>query len=161
MKALNPYREQLMAAFATSVPETGTTMVLFRHPNAPILLLSRNPATLPQVVPVLLAGCLFGGQEANVRLGVALSLASDGQIPLFQGITDGGEFHGIMAPYLFYRAPENGRFSAAAKKACEEAAEDGLLTDWCLVRCGVSYVTKDGKAHRVEDYPEAFKEERL
>ncbi len=161
MKALNRCREQLLAAFATSVPATGTTMILFQHPDAPNLLLSRAPATLPQIVPVLLACSLTGGEEACVRLGVALSLAGGEQLPLFQGITDGGGFRGVMAPYLFYRAPEDGCFSAAAKKACEKASEDGLLAAWCIVRCGIAYVTKDGKTHRAEDYPDAFKEERL
>ena len=161
MKALNPCREQLLAAFATSVPETGTAMILFQHPSAPTLLLSRDPATLPQIVPVLLAGSLAGGEEASARLGVALSLAGGEQLPLFQGITDGGGFCGVMAPYLFYRAPEDGCFSATAKKACEKAAEDGLLAAWCIVRCGISYLTKDGKTHRAEDYPDAFKEGRL
>ena len=161
MKALNPYREQLLAAFAKTVPKTGTAAVFFRHPSAPTLLLSRDPATLPQVVPVLVAGSLTGGLAANTQLGVALSLAGDEQIPLFQGISDGAGFHAVMAPYLFYRAPENGCFSAAVKNACQEAAEEGLLTDWCVVRCGISYLTKDGKNHRAEDYPEAFDAERL
>lgn len=161
MKALNPYREQLLGAFAKSVSDEGTTIIVFTHPNAPTLLLSRNPKTLPQVAPVLLAGSLFGGEEANVRLGLALSQANPEWFPLFQCITDGEGFFGVIVPYLFYRAPETGSFSAASKAACEEATESGLLTDWCILQCGISYLTKDGKSHRVENYPQAFEEGRL
>ena len=159
--ALNPYRERLLGSFAQSVSAEGTTMIVCTHPNAPTLLLSRNLRTLPQVVPVLLAGSLFGGEAANVRLGRALSQANSEWFPLFQCVTDGKGFCGVIAPYLFYRAPETGSFSAAAKAACEEVAKTGLLTDWCIVLCGISYLTKDGKSHRVENYPQALKEDRL
>ena len=81
MKALNPYREQLLGAFAKSVSEEGTTMIVFTHPNAPTLLLSRNPKTLPQVVPVLLAGSLFGGEEAKWKKIVSeVDLDGSGEI---------------------------------------------------------------------------------
>ncbi|MEI7864863.1 MAG: hypothetical protein WCI38_05775, partial [Chthoniobacterales bacterium] len=106
----------------------------------------------PQVVPVLLAGSLFGGEEANVRLGIALSQANSEWFPLFQCVTDG---------QVYYRAPRTGSFSRAATAACEEVAESGLLTDWCVVQCGIGYLTKDKKSHRVENYPQAFEEERL
>jgi len=161
MKALNPYREQLLGAFAKSVSEEGITMIVFTNPNAPTLLLSRNPRAIPQVVPVLLAGSLFGGEQANVRLGIALSQANSEWFPLFQCVADGEGFFGVIAPYLYYRAPKTGSFSCAATAACEEVAESGLLTDWCIVQCGIGYLTKDGKSHRVENYPQAFEEERL
>ena len=152
----DPFAVKLRTAFEHSVSGSGVTLINFSHPSAPSLLLTRNPATQPQVVPVLIAGTDAGGQWANTELGVELSKAGSEWMPLFQGISDGEGFYGIMAPFLFYRAPAHGTFRAAAEAACQEVSERGLLTSWFFVHCGVNYLTKDGRLHKPEDYPRAF-----
>lgn len=153
------FTSKLRAAFEHIVPFHGVTLIHFSHPKAPSLLLTRNPASQPQVVPVLVSGKRAGGELANTELGIELGKAGSGWLPLFQGITDGDGFHGIMAPFLFYRAPADGSFRAAAAAACREASERGLLTSWFIAHCGVSYLTKDGRLHKPEDYPRAFSTE--
>jgi hypothetical protein len=148
-------------AFEATVPSRGSTLILSGHPQAPSLIMSRDPQQLAQIVPVLLACAPTGDEEASMSLGMALTRAGGHQLPLFQCITDRAGFHGIMAPYLFYRAPAAGSFSAAAATACREVSRAGLIADWCTVRCGISYLTKDGKCHRHEDYPLAFLEQHV
>lgn len=152
----DPFAAKLRGAFEHTVSEKGTTFVSFMNPRAPSLLMTRNPEFLPQVVPVLLAGTLLGGEEANTSLGLELSTAGSGWLPLFQGMSDGAGFFGIMAPFLFYRAPSQGTFRAAAEAACEELGERGLLTSRCFVRCGIEYLTKDGRFHSVGDYADVM-----
>jgi len=148
----DPFAAKLRAAFEHSVSGSGTTFILFAHPRAPSLLLTRNPVLLPQVVPAVLAGTLFGGEEANTQLGVELSKAGNGWLPLFSSINDGAGFHAVLAPFLFYRAPEHGTFREVARAACEELGERGVLTGWCFVHCGITYLTKDGRFHESKDY---------
>jgi len=147
---------KLRAAFEHTVSATGTTFIHFSHPKAPSLLMTRNPLSQPQVVPVLLAGTASGGEGINPLLGIELSKAGNDWMPLFQGITDGEGFFCVMVPFLFYRAPSTGNFPTAAQAACDEVGESGLLVSWCFVRCGVSYQTKDGQLHQSKDYPEAL-----
>jgi hypothetical protein len=153
---LDSFAAKLRAAFEHSISAEGVTLINFSHPNAPSLLMTRNPASQPQVVPVLIAGTRAGGEWANAELGIELSKAGKEWMPLFQGITNGQGFYGIMAPFLFYRAPATGTFRAAAEAACQELSERGLLTSWFFVRCGVSYLTKDGRLHKPTDYPQAL-----
>lgn len=153
----DPFAAKLRDAFEHSVSAKGITFVSFVNPRAPSLLMSRNDGHLPQVVPVLLAGTLLGGEEANTTLGLEISHAGDGWLPLFQGITDGKGFYGVMAPFLFYRAPDHGTFRSAAQSACEDLGERGLLTSWCFVRCGIEYLTKDGRFHVVGDYADVMR----
>ena len=146
------FAAKLRAMFEHTVSASGTRIIFFRNPRAPSLLMTRNPAQLPHVVPVLLAGTATGGEEANTALGLELSRKGDPWLPLFQGMTDENGFYGIMAPYLFYRAPRRGSFRQAAVEACRELGESGFLTGWCLVHCGVSCLTKDGRFHEAKDY---------
>ena len=44
------------------------------------------------------AGSLFGGEEANVRLGMALSKANSEWFLLLQCVTDGEGFFEVIAP---------------------------------------------------------------
>ena len=153
----DPFAAKLRGAFEHSVSAKGITFISFMNPRAPSLLLTRNPAHLPQFVPVLLAGTLLGGQETNTSLGLELSTAGDGWLPLFQGMSDGDGFYGIMAPFLYYRAPDRGTFRSAAQAACEDLGERGLLTSWCFVRCGIQYLTKDGRFHSPEEYADVMR----
>jgi len=153
----DPFAAKLRGAFEHSVSAKGITFISFVNPRAPSLLMTRNAGHLPQVVPVLLAGTLLGGEEANTTLGLELSTAGDGWLPLFQGMTDGDGFYGIMAPFLFYRAPDRGTFRSAAQAVCEELGERGLLTSWCFVRCGIQYLTKDGRFHSVGEYEDVMR----
>ena len=150
------YAVKLRAAFEHTVSAGTTRIIFFRNPRAPSLLMTRNPAQLPQVVPVLLAGIAAGGAEANTALGLELGKLGGPWLPLFQGMTGQDGFYGIMFPYLFYRAPQRGTFRQAAEGACRKLDESGLLTGWCLVHCGVSYLTKDGRFHEAKDYPRAL-----
>ena len=152
----DPFALKLSAAFEHSVSGTGTTLIHFMHPRAPSLLMTRNPVFSPQVVPAVLAGTLFGGEEANTRLGLELSKAGNGWLPLFCNINDGEGFHAVLAPFLFYRAPESGTFREAAENACEELGRRGLLTGACFVRFGITYLTKDGRCHDSKDYHAAL-----
>lgn len=152
----DPFAAKLCGAFEHSVSAKGITFISFINPRAPSLLMTRNAAHLPQVVPVLLAGTLLGGEEANTSLGLELSKAGGGWLPLFQGMTAADGFYGIMMPFLFYRAPVRGTFRSAAEAACEELGERGLLTSWCFVLCGIQYLTKDGRFHDSREYPRAL-----
>jgi len=150
------YAVKLRTAFEHTVSAGTTRIIFFRNPRAPSLLMTRNPAQLPQVVPVLLAGTAAGGAEANTALGLELGKLGGPWLPLFQGMTGQDGFYGIMLPYLFYRAPQRGTFRQAAEGACRKLGESGLITGWCLVHCGVSYLTKDGRFHEAKDYPRAL-----
>jgi len=153
---MNNFQQKLISAFEATVPSDGTTLIMFSHPRAPSLLMSRNPESLPQVVPVLLAGTNAGDEESNTQLGVELSLAGHDWLPLFQGITDGAGFRAVMSPMLFYRPAGKGTFPAAARTACRTLEQRGLLAGWCMVRCGIRYLTKDGRFHAAEEYPAAI-----
>lgn len=153
---MNTIQRKLIDTFEASVPSEGTTFIMFSHPNAPSLLMSRDPKILPQVVPVLLAHTSSGGSDENTLLGVDLSMAGDGWLPLFQSISDGKDFHGVMTPFLFYRPRVGGTFYDAVRRACEELVGEERLTDWCIVRCGIKYLTKDGRFHSVEEYAQAL-----
>ena len=153
---MNHIQRKLIETFEASVPSMGTTFIMFTHPNAPSLLMSRDPKILPQVVPVLLAHTSSGGSDENTLLGVDLSMAGDGWLPLFRELSDGKDFYGVMTPFLFYRPRIGGTFGDAASRACAELAEEGRLTDWCIVRCGIKYLTKDGRFHSAEEYAQAL-----
>ena len=146
------FAAKLRATFEHTVPASGTRIIFFRNPQAPSLLMTRNPTQLPQVVPVLRAGTATGGEEANAALGLELSRKGGPWLPLFQSMTNENGFYGIMAPYLFYRALGRGTFRTVAEAVCRELVESGFLTGWCLVHCGVSYLTKDGRFHEAKDY---------
>lgn len=154
---LDPFQRKLIGAFEATVPESSTTAIFFTHPKAPHLILTRSPEQ-PQVVPVLLAGTNLGGQIENTKLGISISLASNERLPLFQGISDGNGFYCAIAPFLFYRGYKVSEFKKISTDICKKLADDGALTSWLIVKCAISYLTKDGRFHHSGEYPEAFDE---
>jgi hypothetical protein len=61
-----------------------------------------------------------------------------------------------MSPFLFYRPCAEGIFCEVARQACEELISEQRLSAWCIVPCGIKYLTKDGRYHSVEEYAEVM-----
>jgi len=152
---LDPFQRNLLAAFEESVPISGLTGIFFRNPKAPSLLLSRS-LDAKQDVPILLAGIQHGGENENLDLGMIISRAGNGRLPLFQCLSAGESVTGIFAPYLFYRGFNSSDFERVATEVCQSLHGDGALTGWLIVKCSVTYITKDGRTHDSGDYPESF-----
>ena len=152
---LDPFQRKLLAAFEEKVPISGITGIFFRNPRAPSLLLSRSPDA-NQDVPILLAGIQHGGENANADLGMTISSAGNGRLPLFQCMSEGESVTGIFSPFLFYRGFNSSDFERVATEVCQSLHGDGALTAWLIVKCSVTYITKDGRTHDSRDYPEAF-----
>jgi len=152
---LDPFQKKLLAAFETTVSATGITTIFTTHPKAPHLLLTRNPK-FPQNVPILIAGSILGGATGNALLGGKLGLLNEEYLPLSQTVSDNNGTWCVFLPYLFYRNKSSSGFFTAATEAAQELAEVGILTSWFFIKCSVAYLTKDGRTHHAEDYPEAF-----
>ena len=152
---LDPFQRKLLAAFDDRVPVSGITGVFFSNPKAPSVVLSRSPDQ-KQDVPVLLVGKYPGGENANVDLGLEISRAGSGCLPLFQCLSEGESTIGVFAPFLFYRGNNSSEFERVATEICQKMHSEGQLSGWLFVRCSVCYITKDGRSHNSSDYPEAF-----
>ena len=77
-------------------------------------------------------------------------------LPLFQCMSKGETVTGIFAPFLFYRGFNSSDFERVATEVCQSLHGDGALTAWLIVKCSVTYITKDGRTHDSRNYPEAF-----
>ena len=152
---LDPFQRKLLAAFEEKVPISGITGIFFTNPRAPSLLLSRSPDA-NQDVPILLAGTQLAGENANADLGMTISSAGNERLPLFQCMSEGESVTGIFAPFLFYRGFNSSDFERVSTEVCQSLHGDGALTGWLIVKCSVTYITKDGRTHDSRDYPEAF-----
>ena len=157
---LDPFQKKLLAAFETTVSATGITTIFTTHPKAPHLLLTRNPK-FPQNVPILIAGTLLGGAAGNALLGGQLGLLNEEYLPMSQTVTDNNGTWCVFLPYLFYRNKSSSEFFTAATEAAQELAETGTLTSWFIIKCSVAYLTKDGRTHHAEVYPDAFTPEEF